>query len=194
MITYEVFMRHAEKVTKNVEIEAPKREVLKGVYHHPDGSLFVTDSHRLYKADNLHDRQEGALLSPKGKEVKGNFPDVTWLIPVNDPSWSLDIDVSEFIEATDTLYSVGKTVEKNVVVDFKEDKLSFTSIEVKSSYSLSVSFKESVSFRALYWLEATKLFKAAKCRTVTFNFYGQMRPITLVAENLTVLILPVRRH
>lgn len=194
-ITYEIFMRHAEKVTKNAGTVNPTKPMLQGVFHHPDGSLLVTDSHRLYKADHLHDRTDEALLSPKGKTLNGTFPEVNRLIPTNDPSWSLEIDVREFLEATDILHHTGQTVEKEVVIDFKENKLSFTSIEVKASYSLSISFQERMSFRALYWLEAMKLFKAAKDERVRLNYYGRMRPITLVSEGgLTVLILPVRRY
>lgn len=194
-ITYEIFMRHAEKITKNAETVKPTKTMLQGVFHHPDGSLLVTDLHRLYKADRLHNRMDGALLSAKGKTVNGTFPEVNRLIPTNDPHWSMEINVGEFLEATDLLHHTGQTVEKNVVIDFKENKLSFTSIEVKASYSLSVSFQEPMSFKALYWLEAMKLFKAAKEERVKLNCYGRMRPITIVGEGgLTALILPVRRY
>ncbi|PTY76696.1 hypothetical protein B5V89_17235 [Heyndrickxia sporothermodurans] len=197
-ISYEVFMRHAEKVTKNATKINPTRPVLAGVFHHEDGSLVVTDSHRLYKAFGTHHNKDlGSVITPKGKKIEGNYPPVDRLMPYNDPQQEIVFEVGELLQAADILYHTGMVAREKVDIDFKDKTVAFIFAGVMmGSYTLSKPFKEPFSLNALYLLETMKLFKAAKCETVKVNFYGRNRPLLIEDEtgDLKALILPIRRY
>jgi hypothetical protein len=194
MISYEVFMKHAEKVTKN----APEvRTILSGVKHLENGNAVVTDSHRLYVAKGIHSRTDGAVLTPKGKPVDGNYPDVSRLIP--DPLYAkqkVEMSVAELYNAADAIYSVGSFIEETPRLDFVEDSIRYDSPLVNYKRQVPVFFNESMYLNARYVLDAVKLLKAAGCQTITLNFYGSMRPFTLTNEDesLLALILPIRKY
>ncbi|MDR7237159.1 DNA polymerase III sliding clamp (beta) subunit (PCNA family) [Neobacillus drentensis] len=180
------------------------RPILSGVKHAENGDLLCTDSHRLYVAKGVHDRTDGAVLTPAGKNVDGNFPDVSRLIP--DSSYakqSLEIEVSELFRAADMIASIGSITEKEVksdkppALEFKEDIIRYNNFQCQINYSFyPLRFEEYICANAIYLLEAMKLLKAAGCQIVTLNFYGKMRPFTLTNEDesLLVLILPIRKY
>ncbi|MFJ5716579.1 hypothetical protein [Neobacillus sp. NPDC093127] len=207
MLTYETFMKHAEKVCKSPS--AGVRPMLSGVKHKENGDLICTDSHRLYVAKELHSRDDGAVITPRGKIVDGNYPDVSRLIP--DPLYakqSLEIELNELFRAADMIAAVGGIAQKSMVegtkaeykppaLDFIEDAIGYTNFAVKISYSFyPLRFEEPICSNAVYVPDAVKLLKAAGCETITIRFYGSMRPFTLTNEdeNLLVLILPIRKH
>jgi hypothetical protein len=207
MITYETFMKHADKVCKSPT--AGVRPTLSGVKHMENGDLVCTDSHRLYVAKGIHHREDGAVLTPKGKIVDGNYPDVSRLIP--DPSYAkqtLEIELNELYLAADMIAAVGGVAQKSMVegtkvplkppaMEFKEYLVRYHNFAVHISYSLHpVQFEEPISANAFYVLDALKLLKAAGCKTVTINFYGKMRPFTFTNEDdsLVALILPIRTY
>jgi DNA polymerase III sliding clamp (beta) subunit (PCNA family) len=195
-VSYEVFMKHAEKVTKN----APEvRPVLKGVKHLENGDAVVTDSHRLYVAQNIHTRVDGLVLTPTGKKIDDAFPDLSRLIP--DPfsaNQKIQLEVSELLKAADMIASVGTVIDgKGGALEFKEDVIQYLSPFVKVKYSFYPNrFEEPICANANYLLDAMKLFNAVGCKAVTLNFYGRLRPFTLVNEDedLIVLILPIRKY
>jgi hypothetical protein len=200
MIDYKIFMKHAEKVTKNA---SPTRPVLKGVKHLENGAAVVTDSFRLYVANGIHDRQDGAVITPAGKKVDGNYPDVTRIIPESSyAKYSLQIEVSEMLRAAGMIASVGGLAQMEIksdkppALDFKEDTVRYVSPFVNISYTLPVRFEEPICANAIFVLEAMKLLKAAGCQEVTFNYFGAMRPFTFTNENedLLILILPIRKY
>lgn len=200
-ITYEMFMKHAEKVTNN----APEvRPILSGVKHLENGDLAVTDSHRLYVAKNIHSREDGAVLTPKGKTVDGNYPDVSRLIP--DSAYakqSIQFDVQELLLVADMIASIGALAEKEAMsdkapgMDFKDGVISYYNYQCKIKYSVTpVQFEVPILANAFYLLDAMKLFKAIGCQTVTMNFFGSSRPFTFSneGEDLLILILPIRKY
>ncbi|MDF2651737.1 MAG: polymerase subunit beta [Paenibacillus sp.] len=200
-ISYEMFMKHAEKVCKNKASVA--RPILSGVKHQENGDLFCTDSHRLYVAKGIHTRTVGAVLTPKGAKVDGNYPDVSRLIP--DPlnaKQTINLEVKELLQVADMISSIGGIAEaeastnKSPSMDFIGDAIGYTNFAVKINYSFyPLRFEEALSANAVYVLDAMKLLKAAGCQTVTLNFFGRMRPFTLVNEDesLLALILPIRK-
>lgn len=194
---YKTFMRHAEKVTKTANERKPGKYEIHGVYHHPDGSLVVTDAIRLYKVFGIdHGKDYGSIITPKGKKIDAAYPNVDRLIPTQVPLQELTIEVGELLQATDILYSAGSLATSQVIVDFKDDEVRFTSIEMKGFYILPVKFEEPISLNALYLLEALKLFKAAKCEYLRIKYFGRLRPLVLTdeSEDLTALVLPVRKY
>lgn len=205
-ISYELFMKHADKVCKNASATRP---VLSGVKHIENGDAVCTDSHRLYVAKAIHSRTDGAVITSSGKNVEGNYPDVSRIIP--DASYAkqtIQIEVAELLKAADMIASVGGLAEKEIVkgtenqpkppaLDFKEDRISYYKVHCKIHYSVNpIQFEEPLSANAFYVLDAMKLFKAAGCKTVTLNFFGKMRPFTFTneEEDLLVLVLPIRKY
>lgn len=190
---YQIFMKHAEKITKSGVVAT--RPVLQGVKHYENGDLAVTDSHRMYFAKELHDKGE-TVLTPKGKTVEGNYPEVSRLFPSNDPKYQLKFKVDELIKGVDIILTAAKVVEGKPQMSYAENILFFDSLEVKASYELPQSIDDNLLSNAQYWMDALRLFKAFKYTELELNIYSMVRPFTLVSpdEKLTALILPIRRY
>lgn len=187
-------MKHAEKITKS-RITAT-RPVLKGVKHFDNGDLAVTDSHRMYYVKDLHDKGE-ALISPAGKKMKGQYPNVTRLFPANEPEYQLTFDLDELEKGVDIILTAAKAVRAEPpAMSYAENILFFDSEKIKARYGLSKSIDMYLYSNAQYWLDALRMIKALKYKEITLNIYGKLRPFTLVTldERVTALLLPIRRH
>ncbi|MFY2158215.1 hypothetical protein ACOSZF_21695 [Cytobacillus firmus] len=197
MLNYEIFMKHAEKVCSSPHLDAVDRhQILKGVKHFENGDAIATDSHRLYLARGVHNREDEAVISPAGKVLSGNYPDVKRIIPTNDPSQEIGLSVADLLEASNAIYGVGSVIEETPRMDFVEDSIRYDSVHVKYQRTLPDRFEERMCVNAKYVLDAVRLFKAASCQNVSVKFYGRMRPFTLANEDesLIVLILPIRKY
>lgn len=198
MISYKTFMSHAAKVCSSAHLQlTDKHKMLRGVKHYESGNAVVTDAHRLYFAQAIHDRTDGAVITPKREMLEGSYPDVSRLIPSsNDAKQELEIDVGEMLKGADIIASLGKIIDPVPSIKLRENELYFYSVEMKIRYFLGVKFDESLWLNAQYLLDAVKLFKAAKCQKVIFRYYGRVRPITLSTddESLLALILPIRKY
>lgn len=192
---YKTFMKHAEKLTNSDP--AKVKPALKAVKHFKNGDAAVTDSHRLYYAKEIHDKGD-VLLTPKGKKLDENYPDITRLMPSNDPKQILTLKVDELIKGVDIILAASKYVSESPQMTYEENSLFFEARheEVKASYDLSESVETKFISNAAYWMDALKLFKAFKYTEVDFLYYGPVRPFILKSkdEKLTALILPMRRY
>lgn len=192
-INYETFMKHAPRVTKT----APEtRPVLQGVWHSPDGSVYVTDSVRLYKADVGHDKGN-IVLAPNGEPIAGNYPDVTRLTKMwTEPKRQFEISTADLHKAIDILYTTGKATENpkqanNLLLE--GNTLSFQTFDVKARYELSAGLEgEKVGLQAKFLWDAVRLFKAGGCESISVKFFGSTRPVFFESENLLILIMPLR--
>lgn len=190
---YKAFMKHAEKLIKSEAVAT--RPALQAVKHFENGDLVVTDSHRLYYAKDIHDKGE-ALLTPSGKEVKGNYPDIKRLFPT-DPKYSFMLDVDNLTKGVDIILTAAKVVNAKIPqMLYAENVLSFDSDEVKAKYEMPHSIDMKLWSNAQYWMDALKLFKAFKYTELVLNIHGNVRPFTLVSPDgkLTALLLPIRRY
>lgn len=197
VINYETFMKHAEKVCKSPHLseDLERHKPLKGVKHFEDGSAAVTDSHRLYFVKDIHDRTDGAIVTPSGKKVSGNYPDIKRLISMDYQKQELSVSVADLLEAADSINAVGSLVEgKTPLIQLKENIARYDSPLVKYHRELSVQFEVNVFLNAQYLLDAMKMFKASGCDEVTVRLFGPMRPVYFLYENILALILPVRKH
>src|SRR5690625_4135626 len=98
---YKTFMRHAKRVTNSNAAES--RQVLKGVKHFEDGSLAVTDSHRLYLIKDIHDKGD-TIITPDGKKIEGNYPEIQRLIPDRGTgNITMTINVNEMLKGTEII-------------------------------------------------------------------------------------------
>lgn len=192
-LDYKTFTRHAKRVIKTLAME---KEILKGIKHFEDGSVAVTDGHRLHIVKGIHDRKDGAVITPTGKKLIGNYPEIKRLIPSYDPHYSSKLDVNEFIKAMEVIEVAGVGSDSEPYADIDGQSISFKSVEIKAKYEVSVNFEERFTSNASFWIDALKMFDAFSYEKVNFNFYGRVRPFTLESADRKVfaLILPVRRY
>ena len=197
-IPYVTFMKHAQKVTKPA---SKGRPVLRGVIHRDD-YIAVTDSHRLYYAEDMYESDEINVNPITGATItEGNYPDIIRLIPdEHDAVFTAKINVSTAQKAVKLIETAGKVEKATDLITIERDlaDLVFATHErsvVECRYIAGDSL-EGESFKmtasAKYVSEAFALMKDAGLTEVTFNFYGENRPFTFIGGNLTVLILPVR--
>lgn len=204
-IPYVTFLKHAQKVTKTAPAS---HAILKGVYHAPDGSLAVTDSHRLYFAKNAHSNAEPQTIEPKtGAVIDGNYPEVSRLIPESSSAkYTVRLDVKQAIDAFKALLAVNK-LDTNAMypmttVGITDD---CTVVFVAENHVLSARYEpaaadgegEEITFNTQYFADALALFKDVGIPEITMRCYGAVRPFTLTAaggdDELLALLLPIRK-
>lgn len=198
---YKKFMQHAKKVTNTGTTDA--RPILKGVKHFEDGSLAVTDSHRLYIAKDMHCKDD-SVLSPDGKQIDGDYPEISRLIPTEFKQ-SLTIGVDEMLRGVDIIYTANKVCNsdrhnmENAFMRWKDNQLSMDEQEILSTvYELPKAYQltevEALYSNSRYWVDALKLFKAFKYKEVALNITNAMRPFTITSQDdkLTALLMPIR--
>lgn len=192
---YKRFMTHAKRVVRDLPVERP---VLKGVFHRMDGDLIVTDAHRLYLLKDVHEGVESVIDPFTNKKIEGKYPNVARLMPSNDCDFQETIDVREFLLATDLLHLAGGMDKNPSPMSFEGNLLKSVTEDVTAKYELPTELPEGIKFtsNAGYWLDALKMFRAFKYPEIEFNYYGALRPFTLISpdEKLTALILPIRSH
>lgn len=191
-------MTQAKKVTRNA---GEGRPVLKGVKHYEDGSVAVTDSHRLYLLKDAGHTASDTLIDPiNQEEINGNYPDIFRLIP-EISNQTVTVDVKELYKGVDIIYSVAKTFEKDPPLRWKGSQLDYEPIYEKGilTANYELPFKLPVDYEvngnARYWHEALQLFRALGYKEFTLSFNGALRPFVLESldNKLTVLVLPIRR-
>lgn len=200
--SYMNFMKHAQKVTKTA---SKSRPMLKGVYHAPDGSLFVTDSYRLYVARNAHANGSESIVNPKtGEKIEGNFPNCERLLP--DPTnalFTLKLPTKKSLDAFNALFKAGQVEgkghdavsvqegEKNQVI-FKAKN---QTMEATYNAGEAVGQIGELTFDATFVIDALKMFHDAGFLKVEMRYYNEYRPFTLSAglnDELLALITPIR--
>lgn len=193
-------MKHAQKVTKSAPAGRP---VLKGVCHAPDGSLYVTDSYRLYAAKHMHSNVETSVVDPKtGGTIDGSYPDVSRLIPNRaDAKYIARLNVEEALGAFNALLKanqvVGKGEERVEVRPIDEGtKIAFVAENRAMTASYEVPTQEGeidgLTFNTTFMVDALRLFKDAGVTNAELRFYGDLRPFTITDGSLLALILPIR--
>lgn len=190
-IIYEDFMKHAAKLIKTGEGALVKRPELNGVKHLEDGSLVVTDSHRLYIAKNVHSRFDGVIINPATHErLDEIYPDVSRIIPSSDLKNIYSLELEDIFKASDII----NILDDKGVMKFQDNLISYYSHEIKFAYDSVVKFDAPFAIRAKYVLDAMNLLKVAGAKEVQLRFFGAMRPIYFEYENLIVLLMPVRTY
>lgn len=204
MTAYTTFIKHAEKVTKSASNARP---ILKGVCHNVDGSVVVTDSHRLYVLDNGFKTDEQTVIAPKtGDKIDGNYPDTSRLQPYEDDAVvTLEIDVANALIAVKSMFTAHKAINKHnrhLTIEFVQlgDGLPYLRVgnsdsEFNAEYRLSseqADKLETTSVQPQYLTDALALFKDSGEVKATIRLYGPMRPITIKNNDVTALLLPVR--
>lgn len=200
LIPYIKVMKHAEKITKKVSATRP---ILTGVMHSRDSSLTVTDSHRMYHINNMSHGLENVVINPKtGDYIDGNYPETSRLIPEDDGKLTVNVNISQALEALRAMKIIVKANDKSEAVRFVTENgtLSIdagddqTHMEMKYIVGDLDNGHDDISMlvSSTYLYEGLDFLKDVGYEEVIFNFYGNERPFTLVNNDTTVLILPIR--
>lgn len=208
-IPYLTFLKHAEKVVKEVPESRP---TMRGVYHN-EGYVYVTDSFRLYKAKSEYGVNDGDIIEiALGRKLDGVYPDVERVIPTGDPLVTIQLNIKHTLDVIKALQQAGtvpldwaesKTRKKDVVlcldIDGKYATISTTRSAIKAKYDIELSNtvqdQYEIFFNSNYMVQALELFKdvfSFDGAEVTLNVYGKMSPLTLSTEDsLLALICPI---
>lgn len=178
--------------------------------------IIATDSHRLVRFTHNEDVQEPYIhhfnkyVEEENNLEASSYPDTSRLIPNPlDSKHSFTLDVNEWLEAHETGLVASKEHERNNPISLANNKLSVKPAlekfvkkqmvavpvheQVSFNYTLdSNTGVEDVTYNCKFMIDALKLFKKYKYKTVEFHFYGSMRPFLLVAGVIEVIILPIR--
>jgi|SRR5690606_14028982 len=204
-VPYVTFIKHAEKVTKSSKLR--NRPILETVLH-KDSYVAVTDSHRLYFADNVYEGEEKTIDLATGQAVdRGTYPDITKLIEDESHAKITHIiDVLQTYGAVRAIEIASKINRASDLLDIEIDEKLLTikttsDTEVNVNYSPikppsdvhSSNSSEFITFNIKYIKELFHLLKDARVDKVTLHYFGNNRPMQFHAGNFTAVVMPIRR-
>lgn len=193
-------MKHLKRAISKYE----SRPVLQCAHYGTDGSIVVTDSHRLIKIDNFHTHEESFNLNLLTMELNGdNYPDTNNIIPkIEDMPTKLTVSLGALkrallslktntgdfinIDMFDGYITLSNPSDKNESIDF----------EVKLNVAIEGD-KYPIAFNTGYLIEAVEFLLDAKDRyavdNVTIHMTSPDRPAVLKIEDqkYTYLVTPV---
>lgn len=194
-VSYVKFLKHATKMTKAV---SEARPILKGVCHYEDGSLAVTDSHRMYFAKNAHESTKQDVKCPvTGNRIEGNYPDVRKLLPSNE-------QFTVVLNVTETLTAIKAMLLSNKKALIKLSVRDHDLIMEMSAWSLQVTYnsgglnskqnhsESKATLNGKYLLELFDFLKDLDLTSVELKYHGLNRPITIGTDDIIAVVLPIR--
>lgn len=204
-VPYVTFIKHAEKVTKSSKLKT--RPILQTVLH-KDSYVAVTDSHRLYFADNVYEGKEKTIDLATGQAVdRGTYPDITKLIqdeshakfihiidvlPTYEAVRAIEI-ASKINKASDSLeLEIGEKLLTIKTTSDTEVNVNYSPIKPPSDVHSSNSL-EFITFNIKYIKELFHLLKDARVDKVTLQYFGNNRPMQFHAGNFTAVVMPIVR-
>ena len=194
-------MKHLKKAISHTG----SRPMLECAHYDTDGSITVTDSHRLIRIENFHKNEEGFNLNLLTMELdEGSYPETSRLIPdIEDAKTKLTISLGALKRAVTSLKNgTGGAVNIQMFDDYiilynSSDKYENVKFEIK----LNVAIKGErfpIAFDTNYLLDAVNFLLDAKQRfaldNVVFHMTSPIRPVVLKIEEqqYTYLVTPVR--
>lgn len=212
VVSYGMFMKHAEKVTKSA---GSARPILTGVYHSPEGYVAVTDSHRLYLAEGIYEGGEKTENPKTGESIDGNYPQLKNIISDDDHAKASAVisgfsEVSGIAKATRVIQQcamIPKCISdkpqpkaKTTARIYTEGKDVFYTTPDNCGIPAKVQIgvaSENTDEINLYvnsenLSQALEVFKDAGISEVTLRIFGNLSPFTIKGGNLTVVISPIR--
>lgn len=197
---YKRFMRHAKNLTDSEVAKASTKQIIRGVKHYEDGSLAVTDSHRLYFVKDMHDKGD-CVITPSGQKLEGNYPEIKRLFP---ESWtdSLVLDTRKWLQAVELKVTAAKLamkdnkeeVNKNFPVIWEEDMLSYLDLNIKAKTQIEDVAPGKIALNVFYLHHALQLFDIFKYGEFEVRYNGSYFPLVLLSrdEKVQVVLLPIR--
>lgn len=206
-----------ELITKNGRKFAAKPNggtpVLEGVHYATNGSVVVTDRHKMLRIGGAHNFTEPFTShAVTGAPIDGAYPDTSRIIPMELPSQitlisdgfkrddikdaiarvKLAVDVAKV--AGDKLYITALVKEGDtvmLVVKNDEPRVKYSATLNSDLFGLDAT----VAFNAELFLAAINVFKDAGSKRVIIGITGATSPIVLRDEEneIDAIVLPYRR-
>ena len=143
-----------------------------------------------------------------GSMTAKNYPQTERLIPQKDyASASGPVDVKEMYEAADGAQVVAtqneKVIKQSVRIQVSENKIyvpdvvkGFETGEFTYRFDnpIPVPFPEEMHFDGKYLTQVFRTFKQYKEKNVEMYYFGQLRPVYLVAGAVEIILLPCRKN
>ncbi len=182
------------------------RPILKCVHFDKDGSISVTDSHRLLRISDFHSHKEefNQDLSTM-MLLDGNYPDTSRLIPKKF-STEITISLSVLIRIMKALGTSSeecvhwKLLEHKIIFSNQSDKFNYGEpIEISANANIEGDLFD-ISFKARYVKECCEFFMDAKERyaidDVTIKMFSPIRPVifTIDESKYIYLVTPMRTN
>lgn len=201
---YAIAMKHAKKFVSTLA----SRPILQGVFHAPDGSLAMTDSHRLLRVENAHDRAEPIVLNAKtNAPIDGVYPDISRVIPTNfraeyTLSGNVDEELAKWITAHEVAVKIGDKKLPVAIFSLTSAGLSVEAANSGGKYRFDPNVAATgcldeftVHYNAKYVLDALLAIRDFKPRSVSVKFAGNVSPFVFETDNgVLALILPIKTN
>lgn len=194
--------KHLKRTASNMET----RPILKCVHFDTDGSISVTDSHRLLRINKFHEHeQEFNQDLTSMRLLDGPYPDTKRLIPTEFTT-EITISLSVLIRV---MKALGTSAAETVKWSLKENKIVFSNQSDKIYYGEPIEISANakiegeqfdITFMAKYVKECCEFFMDAKERyavdDVTIKMTSPLRPVvfTIDESKYIYLVTPVRTN
>lgn len=192
--------RHLKRAASSLD----SRPILKAVHYDVDGSISVTDSHRLLRISDFHSHKEefNQDLSTM-MLLDGNYPDTSRLIPKKFSteitiSLSVLIRIMKALGTSSTECVRWELLEHKIVFSNQSDKIYYGEpVEISANANIEGELFD-IYFNAKYIKECCEFFMDAKERyaldDVTIKMTSPTRPVifTIDESKYIYLVTPVR--
>lgn len=206
----ELITKHGRKFAAKQNGATP---IVEGVHYAADGSVIVTDRHKLLRIGGAHSFTEPFTShAVTGAPIDGQYPDTTRIIPQELPTQitlvsnglkrdDLKAAIARFKLAVETAKATGDNSfvatlkmagdSVTLTVGSVEDDVAFVSKITADTYGVDGI----VSLNADYLLAALNVFKDAGSKRVIIGLTGAVSPVVLRDEEneIDAIVLPYRR-
>lgn len=197
-------IKNLNKHLKRTASDFDSRPILKCVHYGTDGSISVTDSHRMLLIKQFHtlEKEFNQDLSTM-QIVEGVYPDVSRFIP-SDFGTEITISLSVLIRIMKALGTKANEIvqwellENKIIFRNQSDKMYYGEpIEISANANI-IGEKFTICFSAKYIKECCEFFMDAKERyavdNVTVKMASPIRPavFTIDESKYSYLVTPVR--
>lgn len=161
--------------------------------------VITTDSHRLIRITHGEDVAENYVHNHYEKfgycgEAR-NYPDVSRIVPLPENAKLVaNIDVNHWLESHKLALKSDSIKKNQSKIVWVRDGNRLTDRDNELEYAqLAVSKNiDNVAYNCKYMIDGLTALKKLKVKQAKLYFYGPLRPLLFVAENVEVLILPCR--
>lgn len=201
-LTIKNLHRHLKRAASSFD----GRPILKCAHYDSDGSITVTDSHRLLQIKNFHNHERSFNQDLSTMNIiDGAYPDVNRLIPTEHHT-EITISLDVLIRIMKALGTSSSEVvrwdilENKIVFSNQSDKMYYGEpIEISANASIEGE-KYTISFIAKYVKECCEFFVDAKERyavdNVKIKMFSPIRPavFTIDETKYVYIVTPVRTN
>lgn len=187
--------KHAKHFVPVDPVILERHKAIEGIHYHENGSIYVTDSHKVLAIHNAHQEESHTVHFKTGKQLDVKYPDVVRLLDM-DYRESVVIrmkDVKNYL----ALIKVASNIDEVGDLILKDGFLKFEVRYFNESFKLLIGETDkefNVTLNCLYFYYMLNFFKDAKVDEIVFSWNSRVRPLSFRSGDYEIIILPVRRY